>query len=525
MTSAYECKVITDTVDLAKKKHVFIIEEPDGIYFFRRDMKIECISLDSGEGRFAAKPGKISKDYGAKTVGQSKKSKIEYTPDVKTMPGKYKLHVVFKCKQQNGQYAKIGTISAEFKVIDTTPIGIFQGRGKTNYLIDLNRSRSSWREPVTLHVQGPRNQQVNLVLCYARDENDNPCTIGDPKTIGAFKKARIKLSGGGAQDAVIYYPGPGARSGQVVATAHFGKIPKKLKFTFHYRDVKCNVFYQGRPINQEEKILVFLEYSLGTAFRKKYKYKTILQSKFAFIGPKESRVSIKMNWNGDHCGHNHDMASYNELATGYFTNFTQSGDNWLPGGSLITGDGTVNYRNIDYVSYGMSGEIKVLVAFSTKENAPIKSIAFYLWVLYPGLMPMDVEEGDNIVLDGKTDSHPDNHYGTQKLIDAIRKMAKAYGEAYDRGEFNSKNRNKPIRQLYINDMSLRFGGRFDHKQTLKPPHKEHVFGEDADIQIKEMNAKQRAWFDRNAELNGFVRRDLEPKGSPNHFHCSVVSAT
>ncbi len=49
--------------------------------------------------------------------------------------------------------------------------------------------------------------------------------------------------------------------------------------------------------------------------------------------------------------------------------------------------------------------------------------------------PRPVAAADNIKLVGDNSIHPDNHYGTQALIDAIKAIATAYGEACDRGEF------------------------------------------------------------------------------------------
>ena len=65
------------------------------------------------------------------------------------------------------------------------------------------------------------------------------------------------------------------------------------------------------------------------------------------------------------------------------------------------------------------------------------------------------------MLDGETTIHPDNHYGTQKLIDAIKAIAKAYGEACDNGEFNVNGETPEgdYKKLRVNNMSLKWGGR------------------------------------------------------------------
>jgi hypothetical protein len=210
------------------------------------------------------------------------------------------------------------------------------------------------------------------------------------------------------------------------------------------------------------------------------------------------------------------------LATGQFSGFTQRNDHWIPGSSLTNEDGIVNYRNIDYSTPGMCGKTKVVVFFKNTDGNEIGKKIFYLRVMYHGLIKLEVGDGDNIVLDGETTILPDNHYGTQELISAIKKIAKAYGEDFDRGEFDINGKSPEHKELYINDMSLPYGGRFDIDGTLKPSHYEHMFGEEVDMQMNEMNVKQKKWFNQNAKLNGFIRCYAEPEGTPNHYHCSVV---
>lgn len=234
-----------------------------------------------------------------------------------------------------------------------------------------------------------------------------------------------------------------------------------------------------------------------------------------------------MNWTGHYHGHEHHLASFNRLATGQFSGFTQRNEHWIPGGNLVNKDGLVDYRNITYTTKGMSGKVTVRVFFKNAEGNIIDQIPFYLNVMYTGLIKLEVKEEDNIKLVGKTKTHPDNHYGTQALINAITSVAKAYGEACDRGEFDIKGKRPEgvYKKLRVNDMSLKWGGRFDLNADLIPPHQEHMFGEEVDISIKNMNTKQFAWYDKNAKLNGFVRCKAEPEDSPTHFHCSTVPAT
>jgi hypothetical protein len=410
MATTYECKVITDTVDLnGKKKYTFTIEEPADLFFYRSDMKLTCIKLDSCGSLSASKPGRITGESLPTRDSKGKKIKISYEPDdAKTMPGLYRLEVIFKHNGRNGP--KECTKTTEYRVVDSTPIAV----------------------------------TMNNV-----------------------------------------------------------------------------------PIMKEQSLYVPLQHSLST---KGGIYETIFPSKFSITGPRNSRVEIKMNWNGYSHGHKHHLASYNKLATGQFSGFTQRNDHWIPGVDLVNEKGLVDYRNITFTTKGMSGKITVRVLFKDAKGEIIDQIPFYLSVRYKGLKKLEAGAEDNIKLVGDKTIHPDNHYGTQKLIDAIKAIAKAYGEAHDRGEFNDKNGKKPpYKKLYVNDMSLKWGGRYDcaHKdngtvatQPFKGPHEEHMFGEEVDIQTKEMNSKQEAWFDKNKEKSdyGFSRGYDEG----NHFHCSVV---
>ncbi|MBU2574699.1 MAG: hypothetical protein KKH28_11550 [Elusimicrobia bacterium] len=95
----------------------------------------------------------------------------------------------------------------------------------------------------------------------------------------------------------------------------------------------------------------------------------------------------------------------------------------------------------------------------------------YIDVKIPGLVEMP--EGQNYVLYNSETGmgyHPDNHYGTQKLIDNLKTIADGY-----RAVFPSA---APIQ---INDMSLPWGGIFDINQDWKRPFFGHDTGIDADI--------------------------------------------
>ncbi|MBA4313133.1 MAG: hypothetical protein C0417_10945 [Chlorobiaceae bacterium] len=112
-----------------------------------------------------------------------------------------------------------------------------------------------------------------------------------------------------------------------------------------------------------------------------------------------------------------------------------------------------------------------------------------------------------------TSKHYNNHYGTQNLIEAIPKIATTYDSLY------------PGIRLRINDMSLKFGGRFDFGNNWSGSHSQHRIGINADIGIKALNI--------NNNCVDVVKRDLEsvvwektlirPKyeTDPPHYHIFV----
>ncbi|MDP2207809.1 MAG: hypothetical protein Q8K98_03410 [Bacteroidota bacterium] len=134
-----------------------------------------------------------------------------------------------------------------------------------------------------------------------------------------------------------------------------------------------------------------------------------------------------------------------------------------------------------------------------------------------------IPTGDKYVLIGapddfdpcntSTSKHYDNHYGTQNLIEAIPKIAAAYDSLY------------PGIRLRINDMSLKFGGRFDIGNNWSGSHKEHRKGINTDIGIKGLNAQDSCIEVNKIKLKAtiFSKTGIKPKyeANPPHFHIYV----
>jgi hypothetical protein len=131
--------------------------------------------------------------------------------------------------------------------------------------------------------------------------------------------------------------------------------------------------------------------------------------------------------------------------------------------------------------------------------------------------------GDKYVLIGAPDDfdpcnissskHYDNHYGTQNLIEAIPKIAAIYDSLH------------PGIRLRINDMSLKFGGRFDAGNNWSGKHKEHRIGINADIGIRGLSINNQCVDIKKIKLKAtiFSKTGIQPKyeTSPPHFHIFV----
>jgi hypothetical protein len=137
-----------------------------------------------------------------------------------------------------------------------------------------------------------------------------------------------------------------------------------------------------------------------------------------------------------------------------------------PAGSLST------------ISVGTAAGTSSAVVFTASvESTPVTLVAksagadsavIHLVVAIPSLIHLAVSSHENVL--GRTDSHPSNHWLIPKMDTLLKVLADSM--AASPGGHN----------LYINDISLEKGGRFDflyHK--FGTPHAEHMLGRDADI--------------------------------------------
>lgn len=102
---------------------------------------------------------------------------------------------------------------------------------------------------------------------------------------------------------------------------------------------------------------------------------------------------------------------------------------------------------------------------------------------------------------------------TQNLIEAIPKIAAAYDSLH------------PWIRLRINDMSLKFGGRFDIGNNWRGSHKEHRKGINADIGIKGLNITNQCVDISIRDLESIIweKTLIRPKyeTDPPHYHIFV----
>ena len=115
----------------------------------------------------------------------------------------------------------------------------------------------------------------------------------------------------------------------------------------------------------------------------------------------------------------------------------------------------------------------------------------------------------SVKLVGQTASHPSNHWGRPALVRALKILADKFYAKFSI-------------PLSVNDMSLEWGGLFDHEAKWSPPHQTHRDGLSADIRVIGMSAAQRVYFQQVASTGGF-RVKLET--TPPHWHITLGSGS
>ena len=90
----------------------------------------------------------------------------------------------------------------------------------------------------------------------------------------------------------------------------------------------------------------------------------------------------------------------------------------------------------------------------------------------------------NVDTIGVTSTHPDSHWGTPELVADLRALADSLRARFDKNLAPPSQRFGSL--LAVNDMSLKWGGLFDHQATSRwqNPHAEHRTGKSADVDVR-----------------------------------------
>lgn len=115
-----------------------------------------------------------------------------------------------------------------------------------------------------------------------------------------------------------------------------------------------------------------------------------------------------------------------------------------------------------------------------------------------------IGNSSNYHLIGSNPMHPSNHWGSQGTIAAINSIAAEYkAQTGDR--------------LYINDMSLKWGGLFDISGKYSPSHHEHRDGRQVDIAATKTTLRHEEKFLKilRKYTSNYI---LEGSGRSRHYH-------
>ncbi len=176
-------------------------------------------------------------------------------------------------------------------------------------------------------------------------------------------------------------------------------------------------------------------------------------------------------------------------------------------GATTVNTGTSGIAAVWYRAGRVSGPV---VLHATSDGAEPAQDTVLVGVT--GLQALEQRQSDTLI--GQTTIHPINHYGILTMTTGLDALADSLHE-----RFNDT--------LYINDMSLPFGGVFDIDANWTRDHNEHRAGRDADIRTNGaggLTLEERTYvWDLWERLGGTVHDETKNKdGTPNttspHYH-------
>jgi hypothetical protein len=203
-------------------------------------------------------------------------------------------------------------------------------------------------------------------------------------------------------------------------------------------------------------------------------------------GPPGSRFRTTLSFMGGG-GHAHGNGSISQYAVGTIS----------PAEGVLTGEYPQNFPQ-KYTAGQTCGQVLDRTVIGDEPRDIIVTVA---------LGPFEtLTASTGISLVGATARHPSNHWGTARLCSALRTLGFDFYTEYS----------KPI---FVNDMSLVTGGRFDINAQFAPPHETHRDGRHADVNRSSMTDIEQAWFRTRAVQLGFL---IEEHGDPSHWHLQIT---
>jgi Penicillin-insensitive murein endopeptidase len=129
----------------------------------------------------------------------------------------------------------------------------------------------------------------------------------------------------------------------------------------------------------------------------------------------------------------------------------------------------------------------------------------------PHIVPIGISAIAEVMKTTPPHNHPDNHWGQPELIDKTLALA----ERYD---------HERHQKLYVNDMSLPWGGILDFRDTWSPPFETHRDGRHVDVRRVSMSEADRTAFRRlaeSADLFGPGHVCVDGGDTAGHWHLSI----
>ncbi|HXE91161.1 MAG TPA: hypothetical protein VNK82_09380 [Terriglobales bacterium] len=177
--------------------------------------------------------------------------------------------------------------------------------------------------------------------------------------------------------------------------------------------------------------------------------------------------------------------------------------------SMLAGNtGPGGFLSITYTAPELSSNVNVNVS-GLANGLPATPEVFAIEVGLGGLVELSPSDQYELIGSfgepGVGSRHVRNHFGMPEFNFALSRLADLYVAAY------------PGERLRYNDMSLETGGVFDIGNNWQPPHGEHRFGVNVDLDTAFVNPEQRRELPRLMRLAGL----RGPLDEGDHWHLTL----